>query len=98
MVITFRRGKAEGAKPSERSGGWYPDPYGAGARRWFDNVLGWSDRVQEAGRAPDRTGVIRTDQAALADHLTRSVGADGRLIPLSRPVDPQYLANARPVR
>lgn len=98
MVITFRRGKVHEAEPSEHSGGWYPDPYGAGARRWFDNVSGWSDRVQEAGRAPDKTGVIRTDEAAIApDHPTRPADEDGELVSLSRPVDPHYLANARPI-
>jgi hypothetical protein len=99
MAITFRRGKVHKAEASEHSGGWYPDPYGAGARRWYDNVSGWSDRVQEAGQAPDKTGLIRIDEAAVApDHPIRRVDEDGKLVPLSRPVDPQYLANARPVR
>jgi hypothetical protein len=106
MAITFRRRPAHEARASvrkaaasEHSGGWYPDPYGAAARRWYDNVSGWSDRVQEAGHAPDKTGLIRTDEAAVAPHhAARRVDEDGKLVPLSRPVDRQYLANARPVR
>jgi hypothetical protein len=99
MVITFRRNKVHKAEASEHSGGWYPDPYGAGARRWFDNVSGWSDRVLKAGQAPDKTGLIRMDEAAVAPpHQIRRVDEEGNPVPLSRPVDRRYLANARPVR
>lgn len=95
MAITFRRGKDHEAEPSEHSGGWYPDPYGAGARRWYDNASGWSERVQEAGQAPDKTGLIRLDEAAAGpDHPIRRVDEHGKLVPLSRSVDPHYLADA----
>ena len=98
VAFIFRSNNVYEAEPAEHSGGWYADPYGLAARRWFDNVTGWSDRVQEAGKAPDKTGVARVDEAAVADDWTRDVGADGQFVPLSRPVDARYLANARPVR
>lgn len=94
----FRSKDVYKADPTEHSGGWYADPYGLAARRWFDHVNGWSDRVQEAGKAPDKTGVARVDEAAVARDWTREMDEDGKLVPLSRPVDAQYLANARPVR
>ena len=98
MAFTFRKGKVHEAKLRERSGGWYPDPYGTAARRWYDNVSGWSDRVEGAGQAPDKTGISRTDEAAgAADDSTRLVDEDGKPVPLSRPADPQYMANARRV-
>ena len=98
MASIFRSKNVYKPETTEHPGGWYADPYGLAARRWFDNHTGWSDRVQEAGKAPDKTGVIRVDEAALARDWTRELDADGNPVPLSRPVDPQYLANARPVR
>jgi hypothetical protein len=98
MAFIFRSNNTHKAEPTEHSGGWYADPYGLAARRWFDSVTGWSDRIQEAGTAPDKTGVTRVDEAAVAHDWTREVDADGNLVPLSRPVDTRYLANARPVR
>jgi hypothetical protein len=98
MAFGFRKGKVEKAKPRGPSGGWYPDPYGIAARRWYDDVNGWSERVEGAGEVPDKTGLARMDEAAVApDHWTRQVDADGKLVPLSRPVDPKYMADARPV-
>ena len=97
-LLLFGTNHVDDVKPTEHSGGWYADPFGAAARRWFDNVSGWSNRVQEPGRAPDRTGVARVDEAAVAHDSTREVGPDGKPVPLSRPVDPQYLASARPIR
>jgi hypothetical protein len=99
MAFSFRSEKDHEPESPQHSGGWYPDPYGAAARRWYDNTSGWSDRVEGAGQAPDKTGLARTDEAAVASgDPTRPVDADGRPAPLSRPVDPKYLANARPVR
>jgi hypothetical protein len=101
MALTFRRHKAhENEKESrEHSGGWFADPYGVGARRWYDDVSGWSKRVEGEGQAPDLTGLARTDEAAVTpDGTTRPVDEDGTLVPLSRPVDPKYMADARPVR
>ena len=96
MAFSFRRDKVHEPESPQHSGGWYADPYGAAARRWYDN--GWSERVQGAGQAPDKTGLARIDEAAVGPGAsTRPVDADGRPTPLSRPVDPKYLANARPV-
>jgi len=49
MALGFRKGKVHEAESREHSGGWYPDPCGTAARRWFDNVSGWSERVEGAG-------------------------------------------------
>jgi hypothetical protein len=99
MAFTFRKNKVSEAESPEQSGGWYADPYGAGARRWFDTISGWSKRVQGAGQAPDETGLARMDEAAATpDGSPRPVDADGTPVPLSRPVDPKYMADARPVR
>jgi hypothetical protein len=99
MALTFRRDSVHETASAEHSGGWYADPYGVGARRWYDDVSGWSKRVEGAGQAPDRTGLARMDEAAVAtDESTRPVDADGRPAPLSRAVDAKYLANARPCR
>lgn len=96
MTIAFRKHKASEAKPEEHPGRWYPDPYGTAARRWYDNVNGWSKRVQGAGQAPDKTGLARLDEAAVApDGSPRRMDADGKPMPLSRPVDRKYMANAR---
>ncbi len=99
MAFRFRSGKSRVAEPAAHSGGWYADPYGTAARRWYDNISGWTDRVQDAGQAPDKTGLVRMDEAAVApDHAPRLLDADGKPVPLSRPVDPKDLADARPVR
>jgi hypothetical protein len=99
MAFGFRSGKVREAESRERSGGWYADPYGTAARRWYDNISGWSDRVQDAGQTPDKTGLVRMDEAAVApDNLPRLLDEDGKPLPLSRPVDPKYMADARPVR
>jgi hypothetical protein len=81
--------------PEDR-GGWYADPFGTAARRWYDQVNGWTDRVQGSGEAPDKTGLARMDEAAVAGaDAARSLDSDGEPTPLSRPVDPKYMANAR---
>jgi hypothetical protein len=58
-MVFFKSRKAKVAEAEEeerdRPGGWYSDPYGAAARRWYDNVRGWTDRVQGAGEEPDKT-------------------------------------------
>jgi hypothetical protein len=93
MAFTFRKDKDREAEPVERAGGWYADPYGIAARRWYDNISGWSDRVEGAGQAPDKTRVRRTDEAAVAaDDSTSLVDGDGMPVPLSKPVDPQHMA------
>ncbi len=96
MAFSFRKGKVREAESREHPGGWYPDPYGTAARRWFDDASGWSERVEGAGQAPDKTGLSRLDEAAAAPNdSTRRVDGDGKPAPLSRPIDPQYMANAR---
>ncbi len=99
MVFGLRSSKVREAESREHAGGWYADPYGTAARRWYDNVSGWSDRVQDAGHTPDKTGLARLDEAAVApDDSPRLLDGDGKPLPLSRPVDAKYLADARPVR
>jgi hypothetical protein len=99
MALTFRTNKVQEAESPAHSGGWYADPYGDGARRWYDNISGWSQRVEGAGQAPDQTGLARTDEAAVTpEGSTRPVDEHGTPLPLSRPVDPKYMADARPVR
>jgi hypothetical protein len=97
MAFTFRKHNVREAESPEHSGGWYADPYGAGARRWFDNVTGWSKRVEGAGQAPDKTGLARMDEAALTSDGAPQPGHE-HPAPLSRPVDPKYMADARPAR
>ena len=67
MAFRFRRTRAatadEALKPS---GGWYADPYGTAARRWYDSADGWTERVQGAGLEPNKTGVERVDAASSA--------------------------------
>ena len=96
-LLLFGTNHVDDVKPTEHSGGWYADPFGAAARRWFDNVSGWSNRVQEPGRAPDRTGVARVDEAA---RLTTQHGRWARTASPChcRGRSPQYLASARPIR
>lgn len=99
MALSFRRGSVREAKSREHAGAWYADPYGTAARRWYDNVSGWSDRVQDAGQTPDKTGLVRIDEAAVAPHnALRLLDEDGKPLLLSRPVDPKDMADARPVR
>ncbi len=99
MAVTSRERKIHEAQSPQRSGRWYPDPYGTAARRWYEEATGWSDRVEGAGQAPDKTGLARMDEAAVAPlDWPRHVDADGTLTPLSRPVDPKHMANARPCR
>jgi hypothetical protein len=66
MAFMFRKDKDKVVKQEhdESSGGWYSDPYGQAARRWYDHVSGWSDRVEGKGEKPDKTGVQRLDDAA----------------------------------
>lgn len=62
MAFMFRKA-ARPPTESKRSGGWYADPYGAAARRWYDSVDGWTDRVEATDLEPDKTGVARVDAA-----------------------------------
>jgi hypothetical protein len=65
MAFRFRRTRvATAEKVRKPSGGWYSDPYGAAARRWYDNAEGWTEQVQGAGLEPDKTGVARVDAAS----------------------------------
>ena len=98
MALTFRKGDTHEVKSHERSGAWYADPYGIGARRWYDSLNGWSNRVEGVGQVPEKTGMARLDEAAVAPvNSPRHVDKDGKPVPLSRPVDAQYLATARKV-
>jgi hypothetical protein len=100
MGFSLRKDKVaeRGETPGGR-GGWYADPFGTAARRWYDQISGWTDRVQEPGEAPDKTGLARMDEAAVAAaDATRSLDSDGEPMPLSRPVDPKYMANATNAR
>jgi hypothetical protein len=63
MALRFRKTPETTAEEREASGGWYADPYGAAARRWYDDTEGWTDRVQGEGHEPDKTGVARVDEA-----------------------------------
>jgi hypothetical protein len=82
-------------KAAEGSGNWYADPYGDGARRWYDDHRGWTDRVEGVGEAPDKTGLARLDEAAAdADDSPPHLDADGNPAPLSRPVDASMLGRA----
>lgn len=96
MTFMFRKDKVdETEEPPGAAGDWYADPYGAGARRWFDPAQGWSDRVQGEGKEPDKTGLARMDHHAdSADHSTDHLDADGNPAPLSRLVDPGMLGRA----
>jgi hypothetical protein len=64
MAFLSRKDKVVKQEQAESSGGWYSDPYGQAARRWYDNVQGWSDRVEGKGEQPDKTGVQRLDDEA----------------------------------
>jgi hypothetical protein len=91
----FQKDKVEKKESAGGSEGWYADPYGAGARRWYDATRGWTDRVEGEGQAPDKTGLARMDEAAeSSDDSADDVDADGKPEPLSRPVDPGMLGKA----
>lgn len=92
MAFMFLKHKVDEKKSPRRSGDWYADPYGSGARRWYDDTQGWTDRVEGAGQAPEKTGLARIDKAA--DDSTEHLDADGKPAPLSRPVDPGMLGHA----
>ena len=96
MAFLFSKDKVDEKEESPGAAGdWYADPYGTAARRWYDNISGWSDRVEGEGRAPDKTGLARMDEAAVAaDDSTRPVDGEGKLTPLSRPVDIGVLGHA----
>jgi hypothetical protein len=64
MTFRFRKTVVGTADPRKPAGGWYADPYGTAARRWYDDHGGWTDQVQGAGREPDKTGVARVDEAS----------------------------------
>lgn len=59
MAFRFRKTREETAEAREPSGGWYADPFGAAARRWYDDSEGWTDRVQGEGQEPDKIAVGR---------------------------------------
>jgi hypothetical protein len=62
MTFRFRKAEDTTAEPHKPSGGWYADPYGFAARRWYEATEGWTDQVQGAGLEPDKTGVARVDE------------------------------------
>jgi hypothetical protein len=94
MAFMFQKDKVE-EKTAEDSGNWYADPYGDGARRWYDDRKGWTDRVEGVGEAPDKTGLARLDEAAAdTDGTPAELDADGNPAPLSRPVDASMLGRA----
>lgn len=84
MAFGFRRVAIKKAEPREASGGWYADPFGSAARRWYDDKQGWTDRVQGPGLEPDKTGVARIDGpvASINDPIE---GVDADVSPGSGP-------------
>jgi hypothetical protein len=64
MAFRFRKAAATTAEARESTGGWFADPYGTAARRWYDNRQGWTDQVQGEGEEPDQTGLARVDKAS----------------------------------
>jgi hypothetical protein len=64
MAFRLRKTRVATAEASKPSGGWYADPYGVAARRWYDSAEGWTEQVQGAGLEPDKTGVARVDAAS----------------------------------
>jgi hypothetical protein len=94
MAFLFLTDKVDEKEESAGAAGdWYADPYGDGARRWFDPARGWSDRVEGEGEEPDKTGLARMDEAA-DDSTGDHVDDDGKPARLSRPVDPGMLGKA----
>lgn len=90
MAFRFRRTPRTTAELGEPSGGWYADPYGAAARRWYDDTRGWTDRVQGAGLEPDKTGMARVDEVSTdgrAEQPDRD--SDSRVAASSANVTPQ---------
>jgi hypothetical protein len=63
MAFRFRKTPEATADPQKPSGGWYADPFGSAARRWYDDREGWTDQIQGEGLEPDKTGVTRVDEA-----------------------------------
>jgi len=102
--VAFRLRKDKGKEKvlPERAGGWYADPYGQAARRWFDVARGWTDRVEGAGQRPDKTGPPGVDEAAASsdgaaatsDGPSDDVDANGKPAPLSRAVDSRMSGRA----
>lgn len=89
MAFKFKKDKVDEQESPKREGDWYADPYGNASRRWFDETEGWTDRVEGEGQEPDKTGLVRMDEAAAStDDSPDSQEADDKL---SRPVDPSML-------
>jgi hypothetical protein len=65
MAFRFRKALVTTAELRKPSGGWFADPYGTAARRWYDSTRGWTDRVQGEGVEPDKTGMARIDEASV---------------------------------
>ena len=82
MAFMFQN-PARTAANSKRSGGLYANPYGAAARRSYDSVDGWTDRVAGARLDPVKTGVVRVDEANAscdpyrAPHRSREANSHG---------------------
>lgn len=74
MAFRFRKTPEKTAEQSKSAGGWYADPYGTAARRWYDECDGWTDKVQGDGEEPDKTGVARVDN-------DRELGGGGTVLP-----------------
>jgi hypothetical protein len=96
MAILFKKeDKVDEEDSPGRSSDWYADPYGEGARRFFDKTKGWTDQVEGVGEKPDKTGLARMDEAAEStDASSEHVDADGEPAKLSRPVDAGMLGQA----
>ena len=88
MRLPFGQNKRQYMNAEEHAtGGWYPDPYGHAARRWFEPKEGWTDRVEGEGEQPDKTGLARCDDAAITEPGTeRPLDEHGEPEPLSRQV------------
>ncbi len=94
MAFLFKKDKDDEEESPGRASDWYADPYGEGARRWFDKTGGWTDRVEGAGQQPDKTGLARMDEAADSSDDSRDLDADGKPEKLSREVDASMLGSA----
>lgn len=93
MFSIFQKDKVDEEESTERDGGWYADPFGKAARRWYDQIDGWTDRVEGEGEEPDKTGLARMDEAAESNG-DEHTDADGNPAPLSRPVDASKFGHA----